>query len=200
MPLRRLLDRLERPETPRGRRTQPSRTFNDPLCELPVRCENGPCGRAAYLKTQVITVDVESDPLWQASPFRTLALAHGLRSCWSTPIYSLVGEVLGTFAILQRKPASPTPLQQDLIAQVTHIASIAIERTQGEAALKRSEAFLAEGQRLSLTGTFSWRVATDQITGSEELYRIFEFDPGVSVTIELIVSRVHPETSWRCMR
>jgi len=168
-------------------------TFNDPLCELPVRCENGPCGRAAYLKTQVITVDVESDPLWQASPFRTLALAHGLRSCWSTPIYSLVGEVLGTFAILQRKPASPTPLQQDLIAQVTHIASIAIERTQGEAALKRSEAFLAEGQRLSLTGTFSWRVATDQITGSEELYRIFEFDPGVSVTIELIVSRVHPE-------
>jgi len=38
-PLRRLLDRLERPETPRGRRTQPSATFNDPLCELPVRCE-----------------------------------------------------------------------------------------------------------------------------------------------------------------
>jgi GAF domain-containing protein len=53
--------------------------------------------------------------------------------------------VLGTFAILQHKPARPTPLQQDLIAQVTHIASIAIERAQGEAALKRSEAFLAEG-------------------------------------------------------
>src|ERR1700741_2598296 len=69
-------------------------------------------------------------------------LAHGLRSCWSTPIYSLTGQVLGTFAILQRKPAPPTPLQQDLIAQVTHIASIAIERAQCEAALKRSEAFL----------------------------------------------------------
>src|SRR5467141_1906331 len=168
-------------------------TFNDPLCELPVRCENGPCGREAYLKTQVITVDVESDPLWQASPFRTLALAHGLRSCWSTPIYSLVGQVLGTFAILQRKPASPTPLQQDLIAQVTHIASIAIERTQGEAALRRSEAFLAHAQRLSSTGSFLWRLATDEVTFSEQAKRIFEFDQAERVTLELIGSRVHPE-------
>ncbi len=168
-------------------------TFNDPLCELPVRCENGPCGRAAYLKRQVIAEDVESDPLWQASPFRPLALAHGLRSCWSTPIQSLAGQVLGTFAILQRKTASPTPLQQDLIAQVTHIASIAIERAQGEAALKRSEAFLAEGQRLSLTGSFSWRVATDQIMWSGEIYRIFELDPAAPVTFELMDTRVHPE-------
>jgi len=81
--------------------------------------------------------------------------------------------VLGTFAILQRKPASPTPLQQDLIAQVTHIASIAIERTQGRAALKRMKAFLVEGQRLSLTGTFSWRVATDKSRGRRSFIRIF---------------------------
>jgi PAS domain S-box-containing protein len=168
-------------------------TFNDPLCELPVRCENGPCARAAYLKTQVIAVDVESDPLWQASPFRPLALAHGLRSCWSTPIYSLAGHVLGTFAILQRKPASPTPLQQDLIAQVTHIASIAIERAQGEAALKRSEAFLAEAQHLSSTGSFSWRVATGEVTWSEESYHIFELDPAVPMTPEIVRTRVHPE-------
>ena len=84
--------------------------------------------------------------------------------------------MFGTFAILQHKPARPTPLQQDLIAQFTHIASIAIERTQSDAALKRSEAFLAEAQHLSSTGSFSWRVATDEITWSEELYRIFEFD------------------------
>jgi PAS domain S-box-containing protein len=168
-------------------------TFNDALCELPVLCENAPCGRAALLKTQVIAEDVESDPLWQGSPFRPLALAHGLRSCWSTPIYSLTGSVLGTFAILQRQPASPTPLQQDLIAQVTHIASIAIERAQGEAALKRSEAFLAKGQRLSLTGTFSWRAATDEIAWSEQLYRIYELDAAVPLTRELIYSRIHPD-------
>ena len=168
-------------------------TFNDAMYAVPVRCEAGPCARAACLKTQVIAVDMESDPLWQESPVRALALAHGVRSCWSTPIYSLAGHVLGTFAILQHKPARPTPLQQDLIAQVTHIASIAIERAQGEAALKRSEAFLAEGQRLSLTGSFSWRVATDEITWSDQVYRIFEIDPGMTVTLELIATRVHPE-------
>ena len=59
--------------------------------------------------------------------------------------------------------------------------------------LRRSEAFLAEAQRLSLTGSFSWRVATDEITWSDQLYRIFEFDQGMPVTLELIGTRVHPE-------
>ena len=59
--------------------------------------------------------------------------------------------------------------------------------------LRRSEAFLAEAQRLSGTGSLCWRVATDEITWSEQLYRIFEFEPGVPVTLELIGSRVHPQ-------
>ena len=59
--------------------------------------------------------------------------------------------------------------------------------------LRRSEAFLAEAQRLSLTGSFYWRVPTDEITWSEQLYRIFGFDQGALVTPELIGSRVHPE-------
>jgi C4-dicarboxylate-specific signal transduction histidine kinase len=67
------------------------------------------------------------------------------------------------------------------------------ERKRAEEALKRSEAFLAEAQRLSLTGSFSWRIDTDEITFSEQLYRIFELDPDVPVTLEQIGSRVHPE-------
>jgi signal transduction histidine kinase len=67
------------------------------------------------------------------------------------------------------------------------------ERKQAEEELRRSEAFLAEGQRLSRTGSFSWRVTTNEITWSEELYRIFEFDQGLPVTLELIGTRVHPD-------
>ncbi len=67
------------------------------------------------------------------------------------------------------------------------------DRRRVEEALKRSEAFLAEAQRLSATGSFSWRVATDEIMWSEQLYRIFEIDPGVPVTLDMIVARVHPE-------
>ena len=168
-------------------------TFNDPVDGLPVCREIGPCGHAALLKKQVIATDLKTDPLWQESAIRPLALAHGIRSHWSTPIYARDGQVLGTFAIFHSEPASPTQVQQDLIAQVTHIASIAIERALSEAALKRSEAFLAEAQHLSRIGSFAWRVATNEITCSEQLYRIFEFDPHVRVTLELIGARVHPE-------
>jgi PAS domain S-box-containing protein len=67
------------------------------------------------------------------------------------------------------------------------------ERKHAEDALKRSEAFLAEGQRLGRIGSFSWRVETDEITWSEELYRIFGFERDVPVTLDLIATRVHPE-------
>src|SRR2546425_10956636 len=62
-----------------------------------------------------------------------------------------------------------------------------------ERELKRSEAFLAEGQRLSSTGSFSWRVATDEITWSEQMYRIVEIDRAIPVTFDLLRSRIHPE-------
>ncbi len=67
------------------------------------------------------------------------------------------------------------------------------EQKRAERALRRSEAFLAEGQHLSQIGSFSWRVATDEITWSEQLYRIYELEIGVPVTLELIRTRVHPE-------
>ncbi|MGZ3331433.1 MAG: PAS domain-containing sensor histidine kinase [Gemmatimonadaceae bacterium] len=64
---------------------------------------------------------------------------------------------------------------------------------RSEEELRRSEAFLAEGQRLSLTGSFCWNVTTDEITWSEQLYRTFEFEVGTPVTLERISTRVHPE-------
>ena len=67
------------------------------------------------------------------------------------------------------------------------------DRKHAEEKLRRSESFLTEGQRLSRTGSFSWRVETDEITWSEEVYRIFQIDQGTPVTLELIGSRVHPE-------
>src|SRR5215468_5880488 len=67
------------------------------------------------------------------------------------------------------------------------------DRKRAEQELKRSEEFLAEGQRLSRTGSFSWRVETDEITWSEQLRRIFEFDDHLPVTLERIGGRVYPD-------
>jgi PAS domain S-box-containing protein len=67
------------------------------------------------------------------------------------------------------------------------------DRKRAEEELRRSEAFLAKAQRLSLTGSFSFHSSTEAFTWSEELYRIFEFQPGIAMTLSLIASRYHPE-------
>src|SRR5262249_9053554 len=64
--------------------------------------------------------------------YRDLALPHGLRACWSTPVLASDGRVLGTFAIYSREPGSPTPSQRNIIEQITDLTSIAIERKRTE--------------------------------------------------------------------
>jgi len=67
------------------------------------------------------------------------------------------------------------------------------DRKVAEDHLRRSEAFLAEAQHLSSIGSFAWRPSTDEVTWSEQLYRIYEFDVDVPVTLDLIRTRVHPD-------
>ena len=105
--------------------------------------KTGPCGRAIYFKEPVIVCDIAADLMGEE--YRNLALAHGLRSCWSTPIFSSDGRALGTFAMLAHEPCSPTSQQQNIIDQMTHLASIVIGRKQAAEALQASER-LARGQ------------------------------------------------------
>ena len=115
----------------------------------------------------------------------------------SSPIFSLTGELVGIFAIYWRGAGSPKPCAPALLQQFSIMVGIAIERARTEEALKRSEAQLARAQQLSSLGSFSWRPATDEIMWSEELYRIFELDPAVPMTLDLIRARVHPEDNAR---
>ena len=73
------------------------------------------------------------------------------------------------------------------------MTSPSTERKQAEEKLRSSEAFLAEAQRLSHTGSFGWNVATGEILWSEETFRIFQCDRTTQPTVELIVQRTHPE-------
>ena len=165
----------------------------DAVISLPLSPDSGACSAAICLNRQVIAADIMSETRWRSSGWCTVALQHGMRACWSTPISSRNGQVLGSFAILYREPRTPATLHQNLIERFTHIASIAIERSQSDAALKRSEEFLAKAQQVSSTGGFYWRPATREVIWSEQVYRIFELDPAVPVTLELIFTRLHPE-------
>jgi PAS domain S-box-containing protein len=127
----------------------------------------GSCGTAAYRAKPVIVSHIATDPLW--ADYRDLALAHGLQACWSSPIMSASGAVLGTFATYYREPRSPTQQELDVIEQITHLASLAVERKQSEDALREQAALL------NLTrDTIFVRDLNDVITfwnrGAEELY------------------------------
>jgi PAS domain S-box-containing protein len=169
------------------------RSYTEPIAGTPLRAEVVPCGIAANQKTQVVSEDFATDPRWCTAPVRQHVLDHGLRSVWSTPISSKTGNVLGTLCIYQRQPAVPLAHHQDIIGRASHIASIAIERLEAEDALRRSQASLADAQHISLTGSFSWVVENDIHAFSEQLCRIFEFDPGLQVTFERLRERVHPD-------
>src|SRR5438128_57030 len=117
----------------------------------------GSCGTAAYRAEPVIVSDIASDPVW--ADYCALALAYGLQACWSTPILSSAGKVLGTFAIYYREPRSPTPQDHNLIDQITHLASIAVEREQAEEALRQAQAELAHMTRLTTMGELTASVA-----------------------------------------
>lgn len=167
-------------------------SFTDAIAGTPLRPEVVPCGIAATENTQVISEDFDIDPRWCSAPVRNHVLDHGLRSVWSTPIRSKTGSVLGTLCIYRRKPAVPSPQDQDIIGRATQVASIAIERLEAEEELRRSQASLEDAQHMSLTGSFSWFLADDTYIFSEQLRRIFEFEDGVDVTASRIAERVHP--------
>ena len=152
------------------------KAYTDAIDGLAIGHSVGSCGSAAYRAEQVIVSDIAADPLW--ADFRDLALAHSLRACWSTPIFSSEGKVIGTFAMYYHEPCSPSPREQETITHITYLAGVAIQRKLAERARRESEAYLAEAQRLSHTGSWAWAPATGEIRyWSEETYRVLGFDP-----------------------
>jgi PAS domain S-box-containing protein len=93
-----------------------------------------------------------------------------------------------------REPRSPSPRDQETIKQITHLAGVAIERKLTQEALQRSEAYLAEAQRLTHTGSWALNVRTGARFWSQETFRIFDYDPKKGMpTWDSIVDRVHPK-------
>jgi PAS domain S-box-containing protein len=158
---------------------------------LTIGPQEGSCGTAMYRKEAVVVTDILQDPLWHQ--YRDLAESHGLRSCWSTPILAHSGKVLGSFAMYNSEPRSPGPAEARALEMATHLAGIAIERKLTHERLQRSEAYLAEAQRLSHTGSWAFN-AKGPVYWSEETFRIWGLDPQQGLPDrEIVLQRIHPE-------
>jgi signal transduction histidine kinase/HAMP domain-containing protein len=140
---------------------------------------------------EVTVEDIAIDSLW--ANYRDLALPHSLRAYRSIPIFSSQGKVIAIFALYDRELRAPIKLDQGIIEQISHLAGVAIERKLTQEALRRSEAYLAEAQRLTHTGSWAWNLRTNELFWSQELCCIYALDPQMKPTWPWFLNRVHPE-------
>jgi GAF domain-containing protein len=91
----------------------------------PIGPKRGSCGTAMYRGKPVVVSDISTDPLWEE--YRNFALAIGVAACWSTPIMSSKGKVLGSFAMYYREPRTPNGEEKHLTDVATKLAALAIQ-------------------------------------------------------------------------
>ena len=168
------------------------KAYTDAINGITIGPSAGSCGTAAYRGQPVIVEDIASDPLW--STYCDLALFHSLRACWSIPV-SPQGKVIATFAMYYREPRRPTEFDQEFVDQITHLAGVAIQHKLAQEKLQRSEAYLAEAEKLTHTGSWAWDVRKQKVLHcSDEMFRIFGLDPLENLpSRKNFRQRVHPE-------
>jgi PAS domain S-box-containing protein len=141
-----------------------------------------PVAMAAVTNEQVIVGDLNHETRWNG--WRTRALSHGLQANWSTPVTSTNGTVSGILSILHREPQTPSMAQRNLIAQCTHLASIAIDRARNEAALGKIRSELTHLARVASLGALTASIAHEVnqplagiITNASTCLRMLGADP-----------------------
>ena len=95
----------------------------------------GSCGTAAYRGETVVVADIATDPLW--ADYKSLALAHGLKACWSVPFKNSQGKVMGTFALYSLEPRAPRPHEIKTLEHTAYLTGLAVERAHDQATLSK---------------------------------------------------------------
>jgi len=112
-------------------------SYIDAIDGVAIGPTGGSCITAAYRAAPVVVSDIAADPLW--ATYRHLPLAHGLRACWSAPILSAAGQVLGTFALYYREPRSPRPQDLEVLEQIAAVAAVAIQHQRAHERVRHEE-------------------------------------------------------------
>lgn len=159
----------------------------------------GSCGTAAYEMSPVFVSDIAQDPRW--ADFRDLALSHSLRACWSLPIMSTRGAVLGTFAMYYREPREPSQADLELVDITIRSAALVIERKAAEAALRDSEArFHFALDAASAVGTWDWDVRNDRVYADRRFAELYSVDPekaAAGAPVAEFIDAIHPDDTDR---
>jgi PAS domain S-box-containing protein len=148
--------------------------------------------RAIALRQRVIISDVEQD--LEFAPHRQFAAAAGFRAVQATPLLRANGDVLGVITIHFRLTHQPSERDLRLTDLYAQQAAQLIDRRRTESVLKRSEYYLAAGQKISHTGSWAWNVRDGELLWSDESFRIFGLEPGPpGPKLSDLSDRMHPD-------
>ena len=137
-------------------------SYLEKLNSVPVAPTVGSCGAAAFGRKPVYIESIAESPNWRG--YRELALAHGLKACWSTPILGDDQALLGTFALYRKEEGLPEPRHLSLIEVAAHTAAIGISQARRQHAIRD----LADRLDIALTGAklgvWEWDPHTQRIS------------------------------------
>jgi two-component system cell cycle sensor histidine kinase/response regulator CckA len=182
-----------------------SATYTKAIDGLIIGPTAGSCGTAAFRRAAVLVEEITTDPLW--ADYRVLAEEHGLRACWSAPIFDVNHRMLGTFAVYRDQPGLPTEHHRRLIDIAIHMAAICLSRYETEKMLRDQASILNKaGDAIVITDsqnrvtfwnqsaarTFGW--TANEAIGREDL-ELF----GQSAHAEILAARNATEQNpeWR---
>ena len=130
-------------------------------CDAVNGLQNGPnvgsCGASTYTKKRVLVENIETDPKW--SDIKEAALPHGMRCCWSEPIISSSGEVLGAFGMYYDHPALPNEEESKDLLSAARLASIVMERDQAQRRMFQDQKLISEQSKLAAMGEMIGNIA-----------------------------------------
>ena len=124
---------------------------------LPYGPNVGSCGTSTYKKCRVIVENIETDPKW--TNIKQYALPHGMRSCWSEPIFNSSGEVLGSFGMYYDYPALPNDEESEDLTSAARLAGIAMERDQSQKRILQDQKLISEQSKLAAMGEMIGNIA-----------------------------------------
>lgn len=156
----------------------------------------GSCGSSAFLKKEVIASDIANDPRWL--DIKEIALASGLKACWSYPIISSENEVLATFGIYYKEIKEPDEVELKIIERAASLLMVILENRQYAKELKETTQLMVQGQELARFGNWSWDIQNNVVSWSAVLYTIYGLNKDTfKATFEGYQEMLHPDDKER---